>query len=450
MSPRHPHPTDDEASRQAVALELAHRLLPGGSLGTFYIPTEVDFVVSRGNGSRIWDMDGREYVDWLLGAGSLILGHAHPQLVSAVTTQIQSGSTFYALNEPAIHLAETLVSAIPCAEQVKFATDGTGATFFALRLARAYTGRTRIVRFEGSYHGYHDYSMFGSMYTRVPDPLPEFPSSISDSAGVPDVLADTVLTLPYNNFELADRYIRELGDSIAAVIIEPLQRTIPPAAGFLQLLRDLTRATGALLIFDEVVTGFRLAWGGAQEFYGVIPDLACYGKALAGGYPIGLVGGPREIMELANPREVHDRYAFCTGTFSGNPLSVAAANATLEILKQPGTFAQLGATGDAARRTLARCFTDAGVAFQILGDGPIFGVAFSEGPIKDFRDTLHEDKAASRLFFSRMVANGMLFSPRKGYVSLAHSDLDLESFDAAVRTALGEVISASHTPADAC
>ncbi len=428
--------------RQNRVLETARRLLPGGSLGSFVLPDDVEFVVARGRGSHIWDLDGNEYVDWLLGAGPLILGHAPSEIVSAVVAQAEAGSTFYALNEPAVQLAETLVSAVPCAEQVKFAADGTGATFFALRLARAYTGRTRVVRFEGAYHGYHDYSMIGAMYTRVPEPLPEFPTSVSDSAGVPSEITDTVLTLPYNDLELADRYIREYGDSIAAVIVEPLQRTIPPAPGFLELLRELTEATGSVLIFDEVVTGFRLAWGGAQEYYGITPDLACYGKALASGYPIGAVAGPRAIMGLANPREVPDQYAFCTGTFSGNPLSAAAANAALDVLRRPGTYARLAATGRAVRDSLARAFAEAGVPCQILGDGPIFGVAFSASPVTDFRSSSREDKDASRLFFARLIANGMLFHPKKGYACLAHTDSDVESLGRAVGSALEDVVAA--------
>jgi glutamate-1-semialdehyde 2,1-aminomutase len=436
-------PPPAAGARQADLARRSGRVLPGASLGSFYFPEGRDRVFVRGAGPRLWDADGNEYVDWLLGAGSLLLGHAHPNVVAAVQAQLARGTTYYALNEPAITLAETMVEAIPCAEQVKFAADGTGATFFALRLARAYTHREVIVRFEGSYHGYHDYSTLGSMYSKVPDPLPEFPLATFDSAGVPSCLGPTVLSIPYNDLQVAERVLLDRRDEIAAVIVEPVQRAIPPEPGFLAGLRDLTQRIGALLVFDEVVTGFRLAYGGAQERYGVTADLACYGKALAGGMPIGAVVGPHDVLRLANPRRGADPdFAFCTGTFSGNPLSAAAANATLAELQRPGTYEHLRTTAASVRATLEHGLAAAAVDGQVVGEGPILSVAFSEKPIRNFRDSLAVDSTMAAAFHLALLEGGTILHPRKLYVSTQHTPGEIEELGDAIEGALAVALRA--------
>ncbi len=436
--------------RQSDLATRADQVLPGASLGSFYFPNGQDRVFTHGAGPRLWDANGVAYVDWLLGAGSLVLGHAHPAIVDAVQAQLIRGTTYYALNEPAIRLAETMVEAIPCAEQVKFAADGTGATFFALRLARAYTQREVILRFEGSYHGYHDYSTLGSMYSKIPNPLPEWPLAAPDSAGVPSCLGPTVLSVPYNDLEVTERVLLEHRDEIAAVIVEPVQRAIPPQPGFLAGLRELTTRIGALLVFDEVVTGFRLGYGGAQERYGVQADLACYGKALAGGMPIGAVAGPRDVLQLANPRRGADPdYAFCTGTFSGNPLSAAAAIATLGELRKPGTYEALLATAAAVRGTLETTLAAAGIEAQVMGEGPILGVAFTAQPIFNFRDAQASDSALAAGFHGALLDQGTILHPRKLYVSTAHTAAEVEGLGDAVEAALGVVIRARTVPGHA-
>src|SRR5574341_446015 len=245
-------------------LELAARRLPGGVLGSSRFPDEVAFVVKRARGARVWDVSGREYVDYLLGSGPLVLGHSHPAVVAAVREQVESGTTYFMVNEPIIRLADELCRAVPCAEQVRFTSTGTEATFFALRAARAYRKRDKVMKFEGGYHGSHDYALM-SASPRSPK---AFPAATPDSAGIPHAIQGEVLIAPYNDLATVEALLAVHADALAAVIVEPFQRLIPPAPGFLQGLRALTLRHGIALVFDEVVTGFRFAYGGAQEYYG--------------------------------------------------------------------------------------------------------------------------------------------------------------------------------------
>ena len=263
-------------------LERARSSLPGGWLGDLTLPDEMMLIASRGEGSRLYDVDGRGYLDFTMGGGSLILGHAHPAILEAVQRQMELGSTYYTLSDRSIELAEELVKAIPCAELVRFASTGGEATFYALRLARAFTGKEKILKFEGSYIGHSDYGMMS-----VSPPRPNlYPSHHPDSAGIPAAVQELVITAPFNNADIACGLVEEHAGELAAVIVEPVQRSIPPAPGFLEQLRQVTTEGGVLLVYDEVVTGFRLAYGGAQEYFGVVPDLAAYGKARSpAGFP---------------------------------------------------------------------------------------------------------------------------------------------------------------------
>src|SRR5215510_7794037 len=279
-------------------LDLAAQRLPGGALGSARLPDELAFVVKRGRGSKIWDVSGREYIDYLLGSGPMILGHAHPSVVAAVRDQLENGTTYFMVNEPIIMLADELCRAVPCAEQVRFTSTGTEATFFALRAARAWRKREKIMKFEGGYHGSHDYALMSSS----PKSPKAFPAATADSGGIPHVLEGEVLIAPYNDLPTVEALLAVHADSLAAVIVEPLQRVIPPREGFLAGLRRLTQRYGIPLIFDEVVTGFRFAYGGAQEVYGVTPDLASYGKIVGGGFPLAAVAGRADIMSGFDPR----------------------------------------------------------------------------------------------------------------------------------------------------
>lgn len=260
----------------------AQRYFPGASNGNAALSPETGFVIASGQGSRVYDIEGHAWIDYLLGSGPMILGHAHPQVVAAVQEQLAKGSTFFYLHDKAIELAEAIVEAVACAEQVRFTVSGTEATFFALRVARAFRGRDKILKFEGGYHGSHDYAMMN-----IEGQHPQaYPQAIRGSAGIPKSLEQEVLIAPFNDIERATTIIEEYHDELGAVIVEPFQRTLSPLPGFLEGLREVTAYYDIPLIFDEVVTGFRFAYGGAQEYYGVTPDLAAFGKIIGGGYPL--------------------------------------------------------------------------------------------------------------------------------------------------------------------
>lgn len=406
-------------------LQTAERCLPGACLGMMYLPPDIRMVMVRGQGSRLFDASGKEYIDYMLGSGPLILGHARPEVVEAVQRQVVAGSTFFALNEPAIQLAEVLVEAVPCGEAVRFQTTGSEATFAALRLARAATGRPKVLKFEGGWHGGHD---LGQLSSFPSEPAP-FPEAVPDCDGITPAARQDVLVAPFNDPETTTALIERYHQEIAAVIVEPLQRVLKPEPPFLESLRESTRKYGIVLVFDEIVTGFRLAWGGAQERYGVVPDLACYGKAMAGGYPLSAVVGRKEIMKLADPRQKgHGPYCFLSGTLTGNPIASAAGLAALQILRQPGTYERLHALGERLARGLCQAGAAAGVPLQVLGDGPVRQVLFTEHrPLRTHRDLLHADRKKATQFGYELIRRGIYCTPGgKLYLSLAHSDDDVD------------------------
>src|SRR5213083_502188 len=357
--------TKTRSAEESFLLERARKRLPGGVLGTSRYAEEAAFVVKHGKGSKIYDVSGREYIDYVLASGPLILGHAHPAVVAAVRAQIEGGSTYFMVTEPIIELAEEICRAMPCAEQVRFTSTGSEATFFALRTARTARQRDKILKFEGGYHGAHDYSMMSS----APRAPKAFPAPVPDSSGIPHSIESEVLIAPFNDLGTVEGIIATHADELAAVLVEPLQRLVPPQPGFLQGLRDITRRHGVLLIFDEVVTGFRLAYGGAQQYYGVRPDLATLGKALGGGFPIGVVAGRADIMDLVREDRMGDpRYVWFASSIGGNPISTAAACATLGELRRSNTYARLFGLGERLRSGLRAIMKNAGIAAQVQGD----------------------------------------------------------------------------------
>lgn len=413
----------------------ARALLPGGVLGT-HRHGEHEFVVREGRGARVWDVDGREYLDYLLGSGPMLLGHAHPAVVEAVTRQLSRGTTFMLLNEPIIELAEVLVKAVPCAEQVRFTASGTEATFFALRVARAFRKRDKVMKFEGAFHGTHDYALM-SVTPRSPK---AFPAPTPDSAGIPHAIQDHVLIAPFNDLATAEALIAAHHEELAAVIVEPCQRVIPPVEGFLAGLRAVTRRYEVPLIFDEIVTGFRLAWGGAQEYYGVVPDLATYGKVIAGGFALGAVCGPAAIMRHFDPAlEGTSDYVAQIGTLNGNPVAAVAGLATLRELQRPGAYERLHATGRRLRDGLAERVRQRGIAATVLGEPPVFDIFFTDRAVVDYRSTLTADRAAIAAFNDECVRRRVVKASNKVYVSLAHTDADVDAtlavFDAALDAA---------------
>ena len=410
---------------QHELLQIAERHLPGACLGMMSLPPELRMVMVRGEGSRVFDAAGREYLDYMLGSGPLLLGHAHPAVVAAVQRQAALGSTFFALNEPAVRLAEQLALAVPCGGAVRFQTTGSEATFAALRLARAATGRDGVLKFEGGWHGGHDLGQLsGAPATERP-----YPEAVPDCDGIPAGACRDVLVAPFNDPDAAAALIEQHRHELAAVIVEPLQRALKPEPGFLERLRDVTRRHGIVLVFDEIVTGFRLAWGGAQERYGVVPDLACYGKVIGGGYPASAVAGRRDLLQLADPgQKGRGRYCFLSGTLTGNPVACAAGLATLGLLRQPGTYERLHALGERLAQGLRRAGADAGVPLQVLGDGPVLQVYFTgHQPLRNHRDLLRADRGRAVRFGHELIRRGVYCTPGgKLYLSLAHTDAEID------------------------
>jgi glutamate-1-semialdehyde 2,1-aminomutase len=323
-------------------------------------------------------------------------------------------------------------SAMPCAEQVRFTSSGTEATFFALRVARAFRGRDKILKCEGAFHGSHDYAM---MSTEGQQPT-EFPRAVRGSAGIPQSLENEVLIAPFNDLDRTAAIIAQHHDDLGAVIVEPFQRMLSPVPGFLQGLREVTARYGIPLIFDEVVTSFRFAYGGAQEYYGVTPDLAAIGKIVGGGYPLAAVVGKADIMS-AFVRPNQDGVAIGqVGTLNGNPIAATAGLATLNVLRQPGTYARLHQLGQRLRDILHATLREHHVAGQVLGDGPLYHVVFTTQPIHNHRDMLTGDAHKQQIFHQELLNHGVLKPASKGYISLVHSDADVadtaKAFDAAM------------------
>jgi len=410
---------------QRELLEKADRYLVGGCLGMFHLPPEVAMVSVRGAGSRIYDAAGNEYIDYVMGSGPMILGHAHPQVVEAVQRQTVLGSTFYTLNPHAIRLAERIVDAAPCGETIRFTSSGSEATFYALRLARAFTGREMVLKFEGGWHGGSDYGQ----QSATPSEPGGYPTPQPDSAGIPREVTEQVLVAPFNDAEIAGDLIEAHREELAAVIVEPLQRAIPPKPGFLPSVREVTERYGIPLIFDEVVTGFRLAWGGAQERYGVVPDLAAYGKTISGGYPLAAVCGRREVMDLADPhrKRAGKPWAFFSGTFNGNPVGCAAGLATMNVLGTPGTYERLYEIGNRLREGIERIAGERDLPVRVVGEGPVLQAFFTEQEIVDWRSCLSADAEKAYRLGLELIRRGLFVTPGgKLYLSLAHTDADLD------------------------
>ena len=411
-------------------LEKARRYLPGGNGGNLSLPTELDFLASRGSGSHIFDVSGNEYVDWLMGSGPMVLGHAHPAVTEAVIKAVEDGSTFFATNDKAVELAEELVNAIPCAEQVRYTTSGTDACFNAMRACRAFTGKEKILKFEGGFHGTSDYALM----SLTPPPSVEYPQAQASSGGIPKAIEDLMLIAPYNDLATTETIINAHLDDIAAVIVEPVQRVISPRPGFLQGLRDLTNRHNIPLIFDEVVTSFRLAYGGGQEFYGVTPDLCTVGKIMGGGYPLAAVTGRTDILSVYD-RNVSDSdtYVNQIGTLNGNPVACAAGLATLAVMRESETYPKMHGAGAAIRTALIDICNETGVPVQSCGEDAIFDVYFSEQPISNYRDTLSADGAMMTRFNTGLLERGVLKGAQKYYPSAVHSDADIEKTIEAIR-----------------
>ncbi len=414
-----------DAARQVELLNDAGKFLAGGGTGLFILPPELNLVVARGQGSRVWDVAGREYLDYHLSSGPALLGHAHPAITAAVQEQLPKGTTFFFLNEPAIRLAQKLVEAIPCAEEVLYTGSGTEATFYALRVARAYTGRNKVLKFEGAWHGMHDYGLWGT----VPGTASDYPRAQPDSVGVPAQTGETVLVTPFNDAARAVETIERHAHELAAVMVEPLQRVLQPEPGFLEAVREVTRRHGIVMIYDEIVTGFRIAWGGAQERYGVVPDLACYGKAISGGFPLAAVVGRSDIMGVLDARRrPKSETVWATNTLNGNPVCAAAGLAALDVLSQPGVYDRLHKLGSRLRAGMIDSGQRHGFPVQAPGEDAVWGIRFTQRrPLRNWIDLTTHDKDLGWRWAIELMKRGLLVNPNeKFYISLAHTDADVD------------------------
>jgi glutamate-1-semialdehyde 2,1-aminomutase len=412
----------------------ARQVLPAAGFGNF----DPGIVIARGEGSRVWDENGQEYVDYLIGSGPMLLGHGHPEVIEAVFGQLPLGMTFFANNAKGIALAEAIVDAVPCCEQVRFVASGGEADMYAIRLARAFTGHDKIIKFEGGYHG----MSAEAQMSLAPARAANFPTAQPDSAGIPGSVAEHMLIAPYNDLAAVASLLSEHSD-VAAIIVEPLQRIIPPRPGYLQGLRDLCDQHGVLLIFDEIVTGFRLAYGGAQEKYGVVPDICTLGKIIGGGFPLAALGARKDIMDHFDKAIVGaDRWLMQLGTLSGNPVAAAAGLATMKVLARPGQYDLLRDHGTRLQDMQTQALGKAGIAHRCVGDATLFDILFTDGDCVDYRSARHQSPAWNDVYNAALRQAGVFKSPGKLYPSLALGPDDFELTKQAVDKAVAALAAA--------
>jgi glutamate-1-semialdehyde 2,1-aminomutase len=412
----------------------AERVIPGGvnsPVRAFRGVGGEPFFVARAAGARLWDVDGRAYIDFVGSWGPLVLGHAPTPVVEALIDAVGRGTSYGAPTPQEVEMAEVITAAYPSMELVRLVSSGTEAAMSAIRVARGATGRDVIVKFDGCYHGHAD-----SLLVKAGSGGATF--SIPDSRGVPPQLAGLTLTVPFNDLDGLRRVFATRGDGIAAVIVEPVagnMGVVAPAPGFLAGLRELCTRHGALLIFDEVITGFRLAYGGAQALYGIRPDLTCLGKIIGGGLPVGAYGGRRDIMAHVAPLGG----VYQAGTLSGNPLAVAAGLAALRALRASDAYGQLEQLGARLERGLRSAAEKAGVPLTINRVGSMLTAFFTDGPVVDYASARRADTARYARYFHAMLARGVYVAPSQfeaAFVSLAHTDADLATAEAAAADAL--------------
>ena len=421
-----------------MALGVSKRLLraaleriPGGVNSPVRAYGSVDGTppfIDHAKGARLWDADGNEYIDYVGSWGPMILGHAHPAVLRAVRAALSRGTSFGAPTEAETHLAEAIARVLPSVEKVRMVSSGTEATMSAIRLARGITGRSRVLKFDGCYHGHSDGLLVGAGSGVAT-------LGIAGSPGVPEAMTELTVQAPFNDLAAVQRAFEQWGDDIACVIVEPVAGNmgcILPVEGFLEGLREICSDRGALLIFDEVMTGFRVARGGAQRLYGVEPDLTCLGKVVGGGLPAAAYGGRREFMARVAP----EGDVYQAGTLSGNPLAVAAGLETLTRLEKPGVYETLAARSEQLALGLIEIAKDAGVPFTATSVGGMFGFFFHPGPVSSYADSQQSHDGRFRKFFASMLSQGIYLAPSRfeaGFVSLAHRPKDIaQTLEAAV------------------
>ena len=428
---------EKQPSRSQRAFERARRVLVGGvnsPVRAFGAVGGMPIIVDRAQGAQVWDLDGNAYTDFICSWGALILGHAHPEIAAALADQAARGTSYGMTTELEIELAEILQNALPSMERIRFVSSGTEATMSAVRLARAATARNLIVKFEGGYHGHGD-----SFLARAGSGLATL--GIAASPGVPQALAELTLDAPYNDLAAVERLFERHGGDIAAVIVEPIAANmgvVPPADGFLSGLRELTRRHGALLIFDEVITGFRLCFGGAQNLFGIEPDLTTLGKIIGGGLPVAAYGGRRDLMEQVAP--VGPVYQ--AGTLSGNPLAMRAGIETLKRLAVHGFYDSLDRKAKILADAMGQALSDAGIAGQVARAGSLLTLFFTASPVENYAAAKKSDTRRFASFFNEMLRRKILLPPSQFealFVSAAHTEDDMRRTGAACRESLATI-----------
>jgi len=422
--------------------QKAKTTIPGGITANVKHYSPYPIFMNKAGGSKLYDVDNNEYIDYCLCYGPLILGHGHPAVVEAIKRQLdEGGTTVYGTpNEIETRMANKIKRHVPCAKMVRFTNSGMEATLHALRTARAYTGREKIAKFEGHYHGAYD-----SVTVSVTPPLsqagPDYaPISVSNSAGLPTYILENTVVLPFNDLPNTEELIRKYRNELAAVIVEPVARGfLAPDIDFLKGLRAVTDENGIVLIFDEVMTGFRLGLGGAQEYAGVIPDMVALGKIVGGGLPAGVFAGEPEIMAVMSPvgSKSPDDHLFHSGTFSGCSAVLAAGYATIEVLEKPGVYDHINWIADAVKKCMNDVFEDYKIAAHATGVGSMFQCFFtSTRPIRNYRDTSKADDQKRVHFDLALINHGVYVRPHKPfYTSLAHTQADLDTTCEAIKEA---------------
>lgn len=417
--------------------QAAKQVIPGGvnsPVRALKAVAAEPIFMARGDGPYLWDEDGNRYIDYVMSWGALILGHRAPAVMTALNDALADGTGFGTATRWEVQLAQLVVEALPAVEQVRLVSSGTEATMSALRLARAYTGRDAIVKFAGCYHGHAD-SLLAAAGSGV------LTHGIPGTPGVPAAAARDTFVLPYNDLAAVERLFQERGDSLAAIIVEPVAGNmglVPPQPGFLEGLREITRRHGALLIFDEVITGFRVGWSGAQGMYGIQPDLTCLGKVLGGGLPVGAYGGPAAIMSRIAPAGP----VYQAGTLAGNPLAVRAGLAALNQLQAPGFYDALAQAAARLAEGLRSALAEAGVPCHVQQRGSMLTVFFTQQPVTSLADAQQADTEAYGVFFRAMLSRGVYLPPSQFeamFVSAAHDETVIQATIAAAAGAAGDL-----------
>ncbi len=411
-------------NKSLALFDAAQKLMPGGvnsPVRAFKAVGGHPIFIDRASGCLMYDVDGNEYIDYVLSWGPMIAGHTHPNVTEALIAAVTKGTSFGAPTALEIELTQMVRDAFPSMELIRLVNSGTEATMSAIRLARGYTKRDKIIKFEGCYHGHADSLLVkaGSGATTL---------GVPDSLGVPADFARNTITVPFNNSDVVEDVMEQCGDDIACIIVEPVpgnMGVVPPEKGFLMFLRDISQQFDTLLIFDEVMSGFRVAYGGAQELYGITPDLTCLGKVIGGGLPVGAYGGRKEIMKMVAPSGP----VYQAGTLSGNPLAMTAGIETLKILSQPGTYERLNSLSDQLSQGFSDAAKSAGATVYNTGVGSMVCTFFTEGPVTDYESAKKSDTAAFGKFFLAMLEEGIYLAPSQFeaiFLSIAHTEEHIE------------------------